>query len=277
MFSGSDLFGAVLILASAVSGGSAPALRVCADPRNLPFSNEQGQGFENRLAALIADDLGMRTTYYWMPQREHFFGKTLNSGACDVVMGVPTGLTEAETTEPYYRSSYVFVTRRDDSLQIRSFDDPRLKNLRIGVHVLAGGNDNMPPIYALASRGISTNVVSYSIFGGDIAESNPTTDLLKALSNGNIDVAIAWGPTAGYFARHSSEPLQITEIEKDSENPNLPFAFDIGIGVRKGDDELKQKLDGELVRRRAEIVNLLKAYGIPIASDRRINRSMVEN
>src|SRR5579863_5342312 len=100
MFSGFNLFAALLILASAVSGETVRSFKVCADPRNLPFSNEQGQGFENRLAALIAKDLDMKLSYFWMPQREHFFSKTLNSGFCDAVMGVPAGFTEVDTTRP---------------------------------------------------------------------------------------------------------------------------------------------------------------------------------
>src|SRR6185437_9058364 len=114
---------------------AAGTLRVCADPNNLPFSNRAQQGFENHLAALVAKDLGMQLSYFWYPQRQNFFKKTLNAGQCDVVMGVPLGIADASTTAPYYRSSYVFISRRDRNLTIKSMGDPRLRTLRIGVHI----------------------------------------------------------------------------------------------------------------------------------------------
>src|SRR5947209_6577094 len=147
---------------------SAPArttLRVCADPNNLPYSNDQKQGFENRIADLIATDLNMHVEYFWLRQGEKFFRRTLNNGVCDVVMGVPAGFDEAATTRPYYRSTYVFITRKSSGLAINSLDDPRLRTLRICVHILGDANDNLPPVTALISRGIVKNLVGYSIFG----------------------------------------------------------------------------------------------------------------
>lgn len=248
------------ILAS--PGVAAPPLRVCSDPNNLPYSNQQQQGFENQLASLIAKDLNRQVTYFWFPQREKFFKQTLNSGACDVVMGVPVGFDEADVTEPYYRSTYVFVSRRDRNLHISSLDDPRLRDLRIGVHILGEEDDSLPPVHALTSRGIVKNLVGYSIFG-NLNETDPPADLIEAVQKRDVDIAVAWGPLAGYFAKQSQVPLDITPIKPDQKNPTLPFVFSIGIGVRHGDTALKQQLDAELNRRHQEIDDILNSFGIP--------------
>jgi quinoprotein dehydrogenase-associated probable ABC transporter substrate-binding protein len=253
---------ALIIVAANLPCLAASELRVCADPNNLPYSNDQKQGFENQLASLIGKDLNMQVTYFWFPQREAFFKKTLNSGVCDVVMGVPAGFDEADTTRPYYRSSYAFISRRDRHLHITSFDDPRLRTLKIGVHILGEQDDSLPPVHAFTSRGIVRNLVGFSIFG-NLNEKNPPAELIKAVADGKVDVAVAWGPLAGYFIRQSRVPLEITPIDGDPTLPNLPFHFDIAIGVREGDQALKQSLDAELVRRRATIHKILNSYGIP--------------
>jgi quinoprotein dehydrogenase-associated probable ABC transporter substrate-binding protein len=252
----------LFVLCTACTVCAALPLRVCADPNNLPYSNDQQQGFENKLANLIGADLGMEVTYFWFPQRETFFKKTLNSGVCDVVMGVPVGFDEAATTRPYYRSTYVFVTRRDHHLQITSLDDPRLRSLKIGVHVLGEQDDSLPPVHALVSRKIVRNLVGFSIFG-NLNEKDPPADLMRAVESGKVDIAVAWGPLAGYFTRHASVPLQLTPIPADPLHPDLPFRFDIGIGVRESDGAFKQTLDRELMRRRPEIEQILRDYGIP--------------
>lgn len=252
----------ILLCCSASLAASPAPFRVCADPNNLPYSNQQRQGFENRLADLIAKDFGAEVTYTWYPQRSKFFRKTLAAGVCDVVMGVPEGLDTAAITHPYYRSTYVFVSRRDRNLHIRSFDDPQLRNLRIGVHVLGDGDDSLPPVHALISRGIVHNLVGYSIFG-NLTETNPSADLIHAVSSKQVDVAVAWGPLAGYFARQSLIPLELTPIDGDPAHPNLPLSFDIGIGVRPGDEELIQRLNAELKKREPDIRRLLHSYGIP--------------
>ena len=250
------------LCAGAACLSAAPPLRVCADPNNLPYSNLQQQGFENRIADLIAKDLGVPLQYYWFPQREKFFKQTLNSGMCDVVMGVPSGIDQAATTHPYYRSTYVFITRRDRHLHINSFDDARLRTLKIGVHVLGEEDDSLPPVHSLVSRGIVRNLVGFSIFG-NLTEKNPAADLIRAVEDDKVDVAIAWGPLAGYFGQHSAVPLDISPVMDDPEHPDLPFHFDIGIGVRNADTALRQTLDRELVRRRPEIDQILRAFGIP--------------
>lgn len=254
-----------LLAVSASICQGAPLLRVCADPNNLPYSNQQLQGFENHMADMIAGDLGMKISYVWYPQRSAFFRKTLDSGICDVVMGVPAGMDEAIATRPYYFSSYAFLTRRDRHLQIASFDDPRLRSLRIGVHILGDQDDSLPPVHALISRGIVRNLVGYSIFG-NLSEQNPAADLIQAVSHNDVDVAVVWGPLAGYFARRSKVPLEITPITADPVHPGLPMVFGIGVGVRPRDLELRRQLDAEIQRRRPQIRQLLVAYGIPEVS-----------
>jgi mxaJ protein len=240
-------------------------LRICADPNALPYSNQQEQGFENELGRMIANDLGMSVSYTWLAQREAFFDKTLNAGLCDVVMGVPAGMARVGTTRPYYRSGYVFVSRRDRNLDIHSLDDSRLRTLLIGVNMLGDDDGEVPPVHALVARGIVRNLVSYNIFG-TLREANPASRLIKAVARGDVDLAVAWGPIAGYFARNSAEALDVISIDDDPQNPALPFAFDIGIGVRTNDRVLKQRLDAELDKRRSEIDHLLQRYGIPQTS-----------
>lgn len=241
----------------------AATLRVCADPNNMPFSDRAGQGFENHLAEMVAKDLGMSVTYFWFPQRSKFFEKTLNAGNCDVVMGVPLGIPIASTSVPYYESSYVFVSRRDRHLKIASLDDPRLRTLRIGVHITGDEDSNLPPVNALLRRGIVRNLVGFSIYG-HLDEKNPPADLIRAVAAGKVDIAIAWGPTAGYFARSSSVPLVVTPVDVVSPNPNLPFTFAISLGVRRGDSVLLQQLNAEIERRRTRIHQLLQSYGVPL-------------
>lgn len=252
----------IVLSAACVQSAIAVQLRICADPNNLPYSNEKQQGFENRIAELIAKNLGEKAAYYWYPQRSAFFNKTLESGFCDVVMGVPSGMVGIAVTQPYYRSAYVFITRSDSHLNIASLDDARLRTLTIGVHIFGDQNDSSPPVDALIRRGIVHNLVGFSIFG-HLDETNPPADLIRAVENRKVDIAIAWGPLAGNFSRHSPVPLEITPVPDDPSNPKLPFHFDIGIGVRKTDHALEQKLNSELVRLQPQIERILRDYGIP--------------
>jgi quinoprotein dehydrogenase-associated probable ABC transporter substrate-binding protein len=257
-------FAALITLAFlATAYASAATLRVCADPNNMPFSNRAEQGFENQLASLIAKDLGMTVQYYWFPQRSSFFEKTLNAGHCDIVMGLPSGMDDAATSVPYYRSSYVFVSRRDRHLNIKSMDDPRLHHLRIGVHTIGDGDGSLPPVNALISRGIVHNLVGFNIYG-HLDEKNPPADLIRAVENNKVDIAIAWGPMAGYFARHSPVPLQLTPVDVVSPDPKIPFTFAISMGVRRGDSELLQRLNSEIQQHRPRIHRLLESYGVPL-------------
>ncbi len=235
-----------------------PRLRVCADPNNLPFSNQRREGLENRLADLVAGEMGTSVSYVWWPQRRGFVRNTLGAGTCDVIMGVPTHLPSVLTTRPYYRSAYVFVTRADRKLEITSFDDPRLRRLRIGVQVVGDGA-NTPPMDALARRGLVRNLVGYTVFG-DYAEPNPPARIVEAVSRGELDVAVVWGPLAGFFASRSQVPLKLAPLPPEG---TVPFEFSIAIGVRKNDVPRRAMLDSVLTRRRAEIERILDEYHVP--------------
>jgi mxaJ protein len=236
-------------------------LRVCADPNNLPFSDRRATGFDDRIATLLAGALGARVTYTWQPERRGFLRETLNAGRCDLVLGVPARDDRVLTTRPYYRSGYVFVQRRG-ARPIRSFDDPRLRSLRVGIHVIGDDYNSLPPGVALARRGIVRNVVGYSIYG-NYAREAPPADLIRAVANGEVDVAVAWGPLAGYFARRSGRPLELSPVPPDSVNRAATFVYDIAAGVRRGDTALRSAIDGALARRAGEVRAILAQYGVP--------------
>jgi quinoprotein dehydrogenase-associated probable ABC transporter substrate-binding protein len=237
-------------------------LRVCADPNNLPFSNQKLEGFENKLAELIGTETGERLEYTWWAQRRGFFRNTLKANACDVVLGVPAGFEMALTTWPYYRSSYVFITRKDKNLDIKSFDDPLLRKLKIGVQMVGDDFSNTPPAHALTRRNIIQNVRGYTLYG-DYSQPNPPARIIDAVARKEVDVAIAWGPLAGYFAKQSKVPLKMVAVSPQVDQPFLPFVYDISIGVRRGDQQLKDQLEQILDKRRADIDRLLADYGVP--------------
>jgi mxaJ protein len=247
------------------SPAATPApLRVCADPNNLPFTNDKREGFENRLAELLARDLGTSVEYTWWAQRRGFLRNTLDAARCDVVMGLPTRIEMALTTRPYYRSTYVFVTRRASHLGIRSFDDRELRRLRIGVPLVGDDGANAPPAHALASRGIVRNVVGYSVYG-DYRDPNPPSALIAAVARGDIDVAVAWGPLAGYFVPRQAEPLDLVPVPPRMSTPSAPQVFDISMAVRRRDEARRELLDDFIRRRRTEIDRILAEYHVPRA------------
>jgi mxaJ protein len=237
-------------------------LKVCADPNNLPFSNDRQEGFENRIAEIVARDLNAKVRYTWWAQRRGFVRNTLNARECDLLIGVPTSFERASTTIPYYRSTYVFVTRHDRHITVASFDDPVLKRLRVGVQMIGDDFTNTPPAHALSRRNIIQNVRGYSVYG-DYRLPNPPARIIDALVNGEIDVAIAWGPLAGYFAQQAPVALDITPVSPQIDLPFLPFVFDISMGVRRGDNALRDELNAIIVRRRSEIDRILDRYGVP--------------
>ena len=249
---------AALCVLSAPAAAQAPApnespqaLRVCANPDNLPFSNREQQGFENRIAELIGAELGQPVSYTWHAQRRGFLRRTLNAGRCDLVMGAPVGLQALITTKPYYRSTYVFVTRKDRKLGIRSFDDVALKRLKIGLHAVGDDGNNPPPVYSLARRGMASNIVGYKLWDVDAVE-NPQGRIIDAVAKGEIDVAIVWGPFAGYFGKKQPVALDIVPLPPDI--PELPFDYAMALGVRTGDEALKARLDAILDKRRTDIL-----------------------
>jgi quinoprotein dehydrogenase-associated probable ABC transporter substrate-binding protein len=237
--------------------------RVCADPENLPFSNQKLEGFENKIAELLAKDFNAPLSYVWWGQRHGFIRNTMNAtlkdARCDIVIGVPADYDEVLTTKPYYRSTYVFVYPRGKGLQIRSLDDPVLKKIKIGVHLLGDDYTNPPPVHELSKRGIVDNVVGFDTF---YSAENPPNRIIDAVAAGKIGVAIVWGPAAGYFVGRQSIPLEVSPVP--SGKTDLPFAFDISMGVRPGDVMLKAQLEKALDRKQAEIQKILKDYGVPL-------------
>src|SRR4051812_5307876 len=235
-------------------------LRVCADPNNLPYSNEARHGFENQIADLLARDRHAALEYTWWAQRRGFVRNTLAAGSCDIVMGVPEHFDPVRTTRPYYTSTYVFATRQDRRMQLGSLDDPRLKTLRIGVQMIGDDFNNTPPAHALSNRGIVRNVVGYSVFG-DYARPSPLGAIVDAVDRGDVDAAVVWGPAAGYFARN--KPLELTPLEPRQDSPALPFTFAIAMGVRRGNVALRNELNDFITRRAADIDRVLDEYNVP--------------
>ncbi len=252
---------AVAAILLAAGNVEARELRVCADPNNLPFSNEAGEGLENKIVALIAEELGAELRYTWWAQRRGFLRNTLKAEACDLVPGLPANLEGVRTTAPYYRSTYVFVTRADGP-EIASYNDPVLRQLKIGVHLIGDDGSNTPPAHALARRGITDNVRGYMVYG-DYGEPNPPARILASLAQGEIDVAAVWGPLGGYFATRQAVPLKVTPVRPSFDGPQLPMVFDISMAVRKEDEALRQEVDAALARRRPDIDRILAEYGVP--------------
>jgi mxaJ protein len=243
----------------------AKALRVCADPNNLPFSNRALEGFENKLVEMIAADLGKTVRYTWWAQRRGNVRETLNAGRCDVIPGVSSSLEMLATTRPYYRSTYVAVTRENRRLAIASFDDPRLRKLKIGVQLIGDDGSNTPPAHALTRRGYIDNIRGFTVYG-DYSDRAPQRGIVDAVARGEVDLAFVWGPVAGYFGRRAGERLTLTPVTP-FDGPRLPMIYDISMGVRKADLGLKAQLDAALARHQSEIRALLVAYGVPVVSD----------
>ena len=263
LVAGLMLLGATSAAAQTTASAAPRVLRVCADPNNLPFSNEKREGFENRIAELVARELKAELRYTWWAQRRGYIRNTLRAGLCDVFIGMPTGLDMVLVTRPYYRSTYVFVTRRT-AQRVASFDDPRLRRLRVGVQIIGDDFANAPPAEALSHRGIIRNVRGYSVLG-DYRQPNPPSRIVRAVADGEVDVAVVWGPLAGWFARTSRVPLRVVPVSPEVDVPYLPFVFDIAMGVRRGDTALRDSLDAVIHRRQRDIDRILADYGVPRA------------
>ncbi len=236
-------------------------LRICADPDNMPLSNQKGEGFEQKIAELIGKEWNTKIEYAWWPVRRGFFTRALNGRYCDVAIEAPAELDMAGVTQPYFRSGYVFLTRKDSGLDITSLADPRLKKLKIGVNLLHSDAENTPPAMALSRYGVVGNLTGYSTFYTD--EDRPE-DIIEAVAKKEVDVAIVWGPLAGYFAQKSTVPLAVVPLAERDSLSDFPFRFNIAMGVRRRDTELKDSLDALLTRKRPEIQAILKQYNVPV-------------
>lgn len=255
---------ALLMAGASLASATAapPTLRVCADPNNLPFSNERGDGFENKIATLVARELHRPLEYFWLPQRRGFIRNSLDAHRCDVVIGVPAGYGLLQPTKSYYRSSYAFVSRRDRDLRIDSFDAPSLERLRIGIQVSGDDYNNPPAAHELASRHLMHNVRGFPIYG-DYSRTDPQRAIIDAVADGGVDVAIVWGPLAGYYARRESMPIEVRPINGKSQ-PASRFTFDIAMGVRRDDTALREVLDRIITQRGHAMREILRGYGVPL-------------
>jgi mxaJ protein len=235
-------------------------LRVCNDPDNLPFSNQKGEGFENKIAQLIATEWKSKLEYVWYPVRRGYF-RILNGMYCDLIIQAPGGLDMAGTTDPYYRSGYVFVTRADGKLaDIQSLADPRLKKARIGVTLLPS-DEQLPPTMALSHYGVIGNLRGYQ---GMYNDENRPEDVINAVAKDEVDVAIVWGPLAGFFAKQSPVPLRLHPLGERDSLADVPFRYDIAMAVRRRDRELRDSLQKVLREKAPEIQAILKEYNIPL-------------
>jgi mxaJ protein len=254
----------LLALLSIAAAAAAPRheLVVCSDPNNLPFSSRDGSGFENKLAELVAHDMHVQLRYLWWAQRRGYVRNTLTDSKCELWPGVATGLERVLPTQPYYRSTYVFVSRADTNLNGLTLDDPRLKTLAVGVQMIGNDAMNTPPAHALSRRGVIQNVRGYSVYG-DYDRPNPPARIIEAVANKEIDVGLAWGPLAGYFANRAHPHLHIQPVTPALDGNILPMTYEISMGVTRSEPQLKTQVDAILSAERPAIAKILAAYHIP--------------
>jgi len=234
-------------------------LRVCADPRNLPFSNEKGEGFENKLAELFAEKLQKKLDYMYFPQAAGFVRMTLVAHRCDVIMGFPQGDDLVQGTNPYYRTAYALVAKQGSGLdQVAALEDQRLKGKHIGI--VAG----TPPATNMAAYGLMTNAKSYPLMI-DTRFDSSTVAMINDLMSGEIDAGVLWGPMAGYYARRANPPLHVTPLVKETSGPRL--AYRIGMGVRPADQNWKRLLNRLIQENQPAINKILLDFGVPLLDE----------
>jgi quinoprotein dehydrogenase-associated probable ABC transporter substrate-binding protein len=234
------------------------ALRVCADANNLPFSNDKGEGFENKIAELLAADLGIPVHYTWFPDTVGFIRNTLSARKCDLIIGTVAGNNLVQNTNPYYRSSYAFIYRQDVH-PVTSIDDPALQADSIGI--VAG----TPPATLLAQRGLLANLRSYQLLV-DTRFNSPARDLSHDVATGAIDVGILWGPIAGYFAKQETPPLVVAPL-KAQQGP-MQLDFRITMGMRPNEPEWKRTINTLIRKNQKEIDKILLDYGVPLLDEK---------
>jgi len=262
--SAASLVAAAAVVLIAGAARPAPAeLKVCVDPYNMPFSNDKEEGFENKIAHVVARDLNAAVVNFWWPQRRGFLRNTILAGFCDVMIEAPLGFDPVALTKPYFRSTYYFVYRADRGLAIKSLDDTILKHLKIGVNMIGYDYTNTPPAHALAPRGIVGLVGFYNFLNPDPKADHPE-DIIDAIVKDSIDVAIMWGPKAGYWVKRAAVPLTMVALPDSDPVSGMPFAWSMAMGVRHRDKELRATLDSVLDRRHAEIVGVLQEFNVPM-------------
>lgn len=259
---------AAAVAAEASLTGAAGVLAVCADPGNLPYSSQKLDGFENRIAALLAADMHRELRYEWAPQRRNFFARTLLARNCDLVLSVPASLPAAlpavAVTRPWFTSAYVAVTRAADHRRFAGFDDPWLTSARIGLQLIGTGEASTPPAMALAARGLTAHITGFLPWNS--ATDAPQAAIVDAVAHNVIDVALIWGPFAGYFAKPYGPRLHIDTITGDAAAPGLAFSFPMAAATRREDTALRNDVQAALDRNETAIAAILKADNIPLTS-----------
>jgi len=238
-------------------------LKVCVDPYLMPLSNDKEEGFENKIAHLVAQDLNAAVVNFWWPQRRGFMRNSILAGFCDVMMEAPVGLDPVATTKPYFRSTYYFVYRADRGLSIKSLDDTALKHLKIGVNLIGYDYTNTPPAHALSPRGI-VGLVGFGGFFNPDPQADHPQDIIEALVKDSIDVAIVWGPLEGYWVKRAAVPLTMVALPDSDPVSGMPFARSMAMGVRHRDKALKATLDSVIDRRQADITRILQESNVPM-------------
>jgi quinoprotein dehydrogenase-associated probable ABC transporter substrate-binding protein len=256
---------ALAVLCGAAGGaGAEPVasglLRVCADPDNMPFSNAEGQGFENKLSELIAEKLDARLEYSWFAEQSGYVPNTMGREACDLVMGYAQGTGLIEDTNPYYYTSYVLIYREDDSALagVESLADPRLKGKRIGFFA------RTPPSSVIAIHGLTANAKSFEIHAGESATKAAVT-MLEEIATGALDAGILWGPVGGYYAQRSQVPLRLIPLVKETAGPRTIYG--ITLGVRPDDPQWKHKINAFIASNEAGINAILQSYNVPVLDE----------
>jgi quinoprotein dehydrogenase-associated probable ABC transporter substrate-binding protein len=235
-------------------------LRVCGDPHNLPFSNEKGEGFENKIAELLAAKLGKTLSYTWYPQTTGFVRNTLGAHRCDVIIGFPQGDELVQNTNPYYRTAYALVFKPGNRLEgVETLEDLQLKDKRIGV--VAG----TPPATNIAVNGLMGKVKPYRLVVDTRVESSAEA-MMKDIADGEIDVGVLWGPLAGYYAKQSNPPLVVVPLIKEKTGPRLIYR--ITMGVRAADQAWKRVLNGLIQENQPALSKLLIGFGVPLLDER---------
>jgi quinoprotein dehydrogenase-associated probable ABC transporter substrate-binding protein len=242
-------------------------LRVCADPNNLPFSNERGEGFENKIAEMLAAKLAKKLAYAWYPQATGFVRNTLGAHRCDLIPGFPQGDELVQTTNPYYRTAYALVIKPAAGLDdLDRLSDPRVKEKRIGI--VAG----TPPATYLAVNGLMRNAKPYPLVVDTRVDSSGQA-MMRDLASGEIDIGILWGPMAGYYAARANPPMRVVLLLNETGGPQL--AFRIAMGVRATDQNWKRQLNRLIAENQAEINRLLIGFGVPLLDEK--NRPITDD
>lgn len=242
------------------------ALIVCADPSNLPYSNKAREGFENKLADVLAADLQVGVDYFWFVGHKSFMRRTLLDGVCDVVISAPSGLPGTVTTRPYFTSSYFALTRANDPRRFLSFDDPWLKEAKIGLQLVGNEGATTPPALSLAMRGANEHITGFPMWA-DESDPSPQGRIVDAVAEGAVDIAFVWGPFAGHFAKKYGVALRLDPIMSDPARPELTFVFPMAVAVRKSETAFRDRIQEALDRHAPEISEILRNAGVPLVPD----------